>query len=370
MGLIKATFNAVGGTLGDSFLDYIKCDSLDNNVLVEKVTTKNGVLSNKSRIQVSPGQVALIFDSGKIVDATAEEGIYTFDNSTSPSLFAGEFGKTFKEMWERFKFGGAVSKEQAVFYVNTKEIIDNKFGSSSPVAYNDPQYRNIYIRYHGVYSFKIVDPFMFVSSIAGNVAKDYTKEMLMNQISAEFVSALDVAINNCSKEMISFSNLPGEQLRLAKHMNEVLDDKWKVGRGLILSNVAIEKITPDEESRDRIEEFDSSLMYSKGEMAAGRMVSATASAMEKAASNENGAATGLMGVGILNNMSSNTLNNSFDYIKNNEKKETKKCPKCGAEVTGIFCSQCGEKLESEKFCSNCGKKVVGNFCSECGTKAN
>ena len=31
----------------------------------------------------------------------------------------------FKEMWERFKFGGAVSKEQAVFFVNAKEILDN-----------------------------------------------------------------------------------------------------------------------------------------------------------------------------------------------------------------------------------------------------
>ena len=64
MGLVKAAFNAVGSTLHDQWEDYIKCDSLSNDVLVVKKTTKNGVISNKSRIQVAPGQVALIFDSG------------------------------------------------------------------------------------------------------------------------------------------------------------------------------------------------------------------------------------------------------------------------------------------------------------------
>ena len=138
MGLIKAAITSVSSTLHDQWEDYVSCDSLDNNTLVVKKTTKNGIISNKSRIQVAPGQVALIFDSGKILDATAEPGIYSFDTSTSPSLFAGDFGGMFKEMWERFKYGGATSKEQAVFYVNAKEIIDNKFGSSAAMPYPDP----------------------------------------------------------------------------------------------------------------------------------------------------------------------------------------------------------------------------------------
>lgn len=373
MGLVKAAFNAVGSTLHDQWEDYIKCDSLSNDVLVVKKTTKNGVISNKSRIQVAPGQVALIFDSGKIVDATAEEGIYSFDSSSSPSLFAGQFGGMFKEMWERFKFGGAVSKEQAIFYVNVKEILDNKFGSSSPMPYNDPTYRNIYIRYHGLYSFKISNPFMFVSNIAGNITSEYTKEMLMNQANAEFVNALDVALSSCAKEGITFSSLPSEQLRLARHMNEALDEDWKTRRGMEIVSVAIEKITPDDESRRRIEEFDSAAMYGKSEFAAGRMVSATATAMEKAASNDKGAANGFMGVGMMNMAGNAMVGNPLEYVKENEKKananEGKKCPKCGAKVTGKFCSNCGEKLEEEKkHCQQCGMEVTGKFCSNCGTK--
>lgn len=375
MGLIKAAVNAVGGTLHDTWEDYIKCDSLDNNVLVAKVTTKTGVISNKSRIQVAPGQVALIFDSGKIVDATAEEGIYTFDSSTSPSLFAGQFGATFKEMWERFKYGGAVSKEQAVFYVNVKENIDNKFGSSSPMPYNDPTYRNIYIRYHGLYSFKITDPFMFVSNIAGNIGTEYTKEMLMNQANAEFINAFDVALSSCAKEGITFSSLPTEQLRLARHMNEALDEEWKKSRGMEIVSVAIEKITPDDESRTRIEQFDSAAMYGKSEFAAGRMVAATANAMENAASNANGAVTGFMGVGMMGNVTGGVGNAALEHVMAGDTKAPEApvaqgpvCAKCGHPVTGKFCPECGTAVEQEKVCPKCGAKATGKFCSECGTK--
>ena len=117
MGLIKAATAAVKSTLHDQWKDYIKCEDLGNDILMKKVSTPNGIISKDSAIQVSPGQIAVIFESGKIVDATAEEGIYTFDQSSSPTFFAGQFGEVFKEMWTRFVYNGGVSKEQAVFSV-------------------------------------------------------------------------------------------------------------------------------------------------------------------------------------------------------------------------------------------------------------
>ena len=375
MGLIKSAFTSVSSTLHDQWEEYITCDSLDNDTLVVKKTTKNGVISNKSRIQVAPGQVALIFDSGKILDATAEEGIYTFDSSSSPSLFAGQFGEMFKEMWERFKFNGAPSKEQAIFYVNAKEIIDNKFGSATPMSYPDPEYKNIYIRYFGVYSFKITNPFAFVSNIAGTVSDKYTKEQLMEQANAEFVSALDVALQDCAHEGVVFSSLPSKQLLIAEHMNEALDNKWKTLRGMEVVNVAIEKITPDDESRERIQKFDNASMYGKEEYAAGRMVDATATAMENAASNANGAATGFMGLGMMNGAAGGMVSAPLEYVKEKNAKENAKavengvkCPKCGNTGNGKFCSNCGEKLDLVKHCTNCGEKVTGKFCANCGTK--
>ena len=98
MGLIKSAIKAFGSEMHDQWKDFIKCEDMDMNTLMVKKTTENGVISKNSAIMVSPGQIAVIFDSGKILDATAEEGIYTFDESTSPSFFAGQFGAVFKDM--------------------------------------------------------------------------------------------------------------------------------------------------------------------------------------------------------------------------------------------------------------------------------
>ena len=88
MGLIKAAVQAAGSTLHDQWKEYIRCDDLGNDILMRKVTTPNGIITKNSAIQVAPGQIAVVFENGKILDATAEEGIFTFDNSSSPSFFA------------------------------------------------------------------------------------------------------------------------------------------------------------------------------------------------------------------------------------------------------------------------------------------
>ena len=97
MGLIKAAVGAVGSTLHDQWKEYIRCDDLGQDILMKRVSTPNGIISKDSGIQVAPGQIAVIFQNGQILDATAEEGIYTFDQSTSPSFFAGQFGAVLKK---------------------------------------------------------------------------------------------------------------------------------------------------------------------------------------------------------------------------------------------------------------------------------
>lgn len=409
MGLIKAAAGAIGSTLGDQWEDYISCESLDENTLVVKKTTKSGQISAKSRIQVNPGQVAIIFDSGKILDATAEEGIYTFDASSSPSLFAGQFGATFKEVWQRFTYNGEPAKEQAIYYVNVKEILDNKFGSQTPIPYDDPTYRGIYIRYFGSYTFKITNPLLFFQNIVGNVEEKYTKELLMEQANAEFVTSLDSALGKCAADGIQYNRLTLEQVKLAKYMNEALDEEWRQGRGMEIEKVALEKITPDDESRERIQKFDNAAMYGKQEFAAGRMVEATASAMENAASNANGAATGFMGLGMMN-MTSNAMmggQSPMNYIQPNQpssvpteqppvqttaqpvqtnaavvaapvttEESEKVCTNCGTAGKGKFCFNCGTSLETPfeegpKKCTNCNAELLegAKFCVECGTSA-
>ena len=174
MGLIKSMVKSIGGTLHDQWQELISCEDMKNDILMKKVTTPTGQISKGSRIMVSPGQVAVIFDSGVIKDATAEEGIYEFDESTSPSFFGGQFGPVFKEMWQRFKYNGVPNKEQAVFYFNVKEILDNKFGTGAPIVYQDWSHpipnqmtgtyspMRVEVRCYGKYTFRISDPVTFM----------------------------------------------------------------------------------------------------------------------------------------------------------------------------------------------------------------
>ena len=82
MGLIKAAVGAIGSTLGDQWKEALRCEDMGNEILMKKVTTPSKVITNKSTVIVGPGQCAVIYDNGKIIDATAEEGLYTFDTST------------------------------------------------------------------------------------------------------------------------------------------------------------------------------------------------------------------------------------------------------------------------------------------------
>ena len=137
MGLIKQIIDTAKGaaksTVDDQFKEAIRCEDMGNDILMMKKTTPTGVITSGSTIIVAPGQCAIIYDNGRVIDATAEEGIYKFDSSSSPSFFAGQFKETFGEMWQRFTYGGATAKQQAVFFFNLKEIMENTFGTTNPI---------------------------------------------------------------------------------------------------------------------------------------------------------------------------------------------------------------------------------------------
>lgn len=284
MGLIKAAFDGARKTLADQWLEYYYCDTLANDVLLQKGTkvvntgsNKKGspnIITNGSGFAVNEGQGMIIVEDGKIVEFTMEPGRFTWDESSEPSLFDSGFkglAESFKTFGARFKHGGTEAKDQRVYYINIKEIFDNKFGSATPMPYKDPTYRGIYIRYFGQYTFKIKDPIRFYTNIAGNVKDTYTKEELMSQCQAEFVNALDTALAKCSDEGYQFNDLPKKQMEIAGFMNDVLDTAWNERRGLEIESVAIEKVTPDDESRARIEKIDDAIMMSDQRVAAGQI---------------------------------------------------------------------------------------------------
>ena len=398
MGLIKAAIGAIGGTFGDQWKDLISCEDMGNDVLMVKKTTSNGQISKDSRIIVAPGQIAVIYDSGSILDATAEEGIYNFDQSSSPTFFAGQFGAVFKEMWQRFTYGGIPAKEQAVFYFNIKEIKDNKFGTSSPIPFQDWSHpipnqmtnsitpMRVQVRCYGKYTFKISNPAIFMRNHAG-IADVVTKDELVEQMRAEVISSFQNVLNELgtSAHKVPVLELPSNTDEIKKIMDQNIFDKPIRDRGVQLISFAVESVTLDDESSKKIDNYE---LSSNSYMQQGTLVGAYSNAVQDAAKNESGAMNGFMGVGMMNMASGGMIGGAIGTPFVNNKASTinvdpyqqnqngvsvnngVKCANCDNIITGKFCDECGTKAPeiAQKKCPKCGTIARGKFCTECGSK--
>lgn len=369
MGLIKSAVKAIGGELHDQYKDFISCENMDMNTLMVKKTTPNGVISKGSGIIVGPGQIAVMYDQGRILDATAEEGVYTFDTNTSPSFFAGQFGAVFKDMWTRFTYGGAAAKDQAVFFINAKEIMDNKFGTQTPIPCYDFDHMipnemtggmsalRVDVRCYGNYTFKIMDPAVFMKEYAGT-GEIVTKEDITEQIRSEVIDTLKSVINELASEKnkVGIIGLPSQTGKIKEIMSENVYDEGVRRRGLQILSLVLESVTPTEDSARKIDEYEHN---SNSRMQQGRVLDV----MDHAAQNSSGSANGFMGVGMMNmasgGMGGAVMQNAFTNNpapKQEEKKEEKE-ESSNESSSSKFCSNCGEKIKDVKFCPNCGTKV-------------
>lgn len=190
----------------------------------------------------------IIVDQGRIVEICAEPGEFVYDTSTEPSVFYGSLGDgikaSFQNAMKRFGFGGDTAKDQRVYYFNTKELLDNKFGTPNPIPFRVVD-RNIgldidvSVRCSGVYSYKIADPILFYTNVCGNVESEYTREEIDSQLKSEFISALQPAFSKISDMEIRPNALPGHTEEMAATMNEALNAKWNETRGIKVVSIAI-----------------------------------------------------------------------------------------------------------------------------------
>ena len=371
MGLIKAAVQATASTLHDQWKDYIRCEDLGNDILMRRVSTPNGIISKNSAIQVAPGQIAVVFQNGKILDATAEEGIFTFDESASPSFFAGDFGDVFKEMWTRFVYNGGVSKEQAVFYINAKEILDNKFGTPAPIPFQDWSHPipnqmtgtmtplRVEVKCFGKYTFKISDPATFMSKIAGT-ADEYRKDEIIEQMRSEVIGSFQKVLNELGNSVhkTPVLELPSATDTIKSIMDEKVFDQPIRDRGISLVGFVVESVTLDDESEKKIDNYE---LSSNSFMQQGTLTGAYANAVQDAANNANGAANGMIGIGMMNMASGGMIGGAAQGAFQN--KGTTAADLNGGAQQGAapagskFCPDCGTPTNGSKFCSNCGKQL-------------
>lgn len=404
MGLIKAGLGAVGGTLADQWKEFFYCESLSNDVLVAKGQKKvsgrssntkgsDNIISSGSGIAVADGQCMIIVEQGKVVEVCAEPGEFTYDTSTEPSIFTGKLGKsileTFKTVGKRFTYGGDTAKDQRVYYFNTKEILDNKFGTPNPIPFRVVDSRifldvDVSLRCSGVYSYTISDPLLFYTKVCGNVTEEYAREQIDSQLKTEFISALAPAFGKLSEMELRPNQLANHNDDICNAMNETLSQKWGELRGISVVSVALNPVTLPDEDAQMLKQAQFSARLQNPGLAGAELVGAQADAMRAAASNQGGAMNGFVGMGMAMNAAGGM--NAGQFFQMNQQQQTQqqtqqqaqpaapaqadvwKC-QCGATVTGKFCTECGQKKpEAVGWTCSCGAVNQGKFCPECGAK--
>ncbi len=429
MGLLKAGIGAVGGVLADQWKEYFYCEAMDRDILVMKGRKRTGkrssnkkgddnIISNGSVIAVADGQCMLIVDQGKVVEVCAQPGEFVYDTSTEPSIFSGDLGEslnnTFNKIGQRFAFGGDTGKDQRVYYFNTKEIMDNRFGTPSPIPFRVVD-RNIgldidvSVRCNGVYSYRITDPILFYTNVCGNVSEEYTREELDSQLKAEFLTALQPGFARISEMGIRPNAIPGHLMELTDAMDKILSEKWQGLRGLKIVAIGMNQVTLPEEDAEMIKQAQRMAILQNPSMAAATLAGAQAEAMKMAASNQNGAMMGFAGMNMASAQGGMNMQGLYQmgaqqnmagmqqgmpgaqpYMAGMQEgtpgaqqnmagmqqgmpgaQQTApgswRC-QCGTIATGKFCPECGSPrpVVQDQWTCSCGTVNKGKFCQECG----
>jgi len=415
MGLIKTAIDSIKGTLRDQHLTAINCENMDNSILLMKKTKENGIIRNGSIIIVNPGQMAVVIDNGKVIDASAEPGAFKWDSDASASFFAGNFGGVFGEMWKRFAFGGGTYQDQAIYYINAKEIMDNGFGTPAPVMYSDWQHptfnkrtgqylpMQIKMKCAGSYTFMIDQPWEFLKRVGGT-ANMYQKDDLTDQMRLEILDVFQSMLNSLSKEphRVPPAELPSQTSLIKKLMEENEFDAVIRKRGVRIEGIQILTMQLDAESEEKIRVYEAT---SDDMLFMDRQQERMADTMKTVGSNEAGIGAGFLGIGMMNNIMGGPAGTGLvqqpgqqpmmqqpmqqpmmqqqmqqpmmqQPMQQPQPEATQggvSCANCGAAVAGPFCSQCGTpalkpEQPAETFCSQCGALTKGPFCTKCGTR--
>lgn len=350
MGFIKAFTGSLSSAFADQWKDYLTprvglpasvgvsqaVPNGTNNGLGQNTKGSENIITNGSKIVVPEGMGLVTIQDGAITGFIAEPGgfIYTSDDPNSRSLFAGDgiFASTLGQTWERVKFGGVPATQQLAFYVNLKEITGSKFGTKEPVYWNDS-----YLEMkaagmaRGEYSLKISDPLLFIKNFvpqrflqpgaenfdfadldneAGNKLFDEFTTCLSSSIAKLSIAAKEEAVD-------TMDYIQSNQAKFALTMNGEVENTyhWATDRGIEVLKVSI-TISYDEKTQEVLDEIrkdDQEIRRAKrmgqayGDNMAGMMAAASSDALKSAASNENGAMMGLMGMNLASMQANNMM---------------------------------------------------------------
>ena len=338
MGFIKAFTGAISGTFADQWKDfYVPSSNITETSAVYPAVLKsinNGrgenykgnanIISNGSKIVVPENTALITMQDGAITGCITEAGGYEFksDDVNSKSMFAGDgiFGQVIRSTWEKVKFGGIPSSQQLAFYVNLKEIPNNKFGTQSEIYWDDAFLgTQVGAITRGTYTVKIVDPLLFVKNfvpakylVADAPIFDFgdIDNEACEQLFSEVVGTLSAAFSkytNDSEKGNRITKIQADQIGFAKAMSAAVEEayQWKETRGLEIVKTAILAIEYDEDTKKLMSDVKKADALS-GARGNSFMQQAAARGLESAGENGGGAGMAFMGMGA--NVAGNMMN--------------------------------------------------------------
>ena len=330
MGLIKAFAGALGGTFADQWKDYYTplsgvpataavfraVPNGTNNGRGENTKGNDNIITNGSKIVVPEGTALITLQDGQITGIVTEPGGFEFrsDDPNSKSMFAGDgiFSQTIKSTWEKVKFGGQPGSQQLAFYVNLKEIPNNKFGTQSEIYWDDAFFgTQVGAVTRGTYTLKITDPLLFVKNFVpakylqpGAPIFDFADmdNDAGTQLFNEVVGSLSAAFSNYTNDPSKgnrMSKIQGDQIGFAKSLSEAVEEgyQWKTDRGLEIVKTAILAIEYDEDTKELMKDVKKADALS-GARGNAFMQQAVARGIQGAGENGSGTGMAFMGMGM------------------------------------------------------------------------
>lgn len=338
------------------------------NTLVYKYPLEKGgrEVNQRSKLVVRESQQAIFVHKGKICDVFPA-GTYNLDTNIFPILskLAG------------WAYGFQTPIAVDIYFVNTKQFTDCKWGTPNPILMRDPEFGMVRVKGFGSYAFRVDDAGIFLQELFGTNSS-YTTQDITDWLKTMLVSALTDVIG---ESKISALDLAGNTLEFNQIVKATIQDKFKE-IGLLLTNLFIENMSVPKEVEDAIDQR--SKLGILGDKTDVMMKIAAAEAMKDAAKNEGmggafmGAGVGVgagvgMGAVFADAFKSASAPQQAPVQQQQQPTASNKaCPECGAQVSANakFCPECGKQMPVKKFCSNCGAQVGANakFCPECGEK--
>ena len=350
--------DSISSELKDQYIEVFRTDSLGQDLLIKRAQSlnKNGfnkgnseIISAGSKILVPEGTDAVMLDNGQVVDSVTEPGEYPWENSSSGTLLSGGVKSVMGDVFDRFRFAGEIAKSQRIYFINGLEIMNQTGNDDIKAPYPDPVYGNLYFTFRITFSFRIVDPVIFF--------KRFNKETTVYDLMGspmnpkmpycELRDHMEEALNLCAvRDKIPFPKLLSNKSSLRDAVNEVVSKLWLEQRGMVVESIALTDLTLDEESRSRVEQYDSAKIFADDPESLKALAKlGFIEALNTAAANPAGAVGGLAGVAMAGAFGGTADTAAPSSVDSNASAQNlsipETCPYCGTPIpSGASLEKC------------------------------